>query len=112
MQERRVEIEFVHELVLDFFKVVLRDLVEEQSQFADLIREAIVRLFLRTMEHCNVKLDLSLLVRKDEQGHVVWALLVFVTHRHHEVNRVCLFSFLFQLFLLLLFLLFLDVDGL
>ena len=48
---------------------------------------------------------------QDEECHIVWACSALVFERHHQVDGVCLFALLLFLYLLLLALLFLHVDG-
>ena len=46
LQQRGVVIKVIHELMLDFVEVFLRDLVQENTKLADLGGELVVRFFL------------------------------------------------------------------
>ena len=88
LQQGRVVVEAGHQLVLDFFEVFLRDLVEEHAQFANLGGEFVVRVLLGSVQTQTrlVQFHLSLLVRQHQQGHVVRSCFARRPQRHHELN--------------------------
>jgi len=64
LQQRRIVIKPIHQLLLDFFKVFLGNLVKEHPQFANLSSEFGVRVFFSSIEIWSLnQLHLTFFVR-------------------------------------------------
>ena len=66
LKQRRVVVKVIHELLLDSFKIILRNFVEQDAKFADLGSELVMRFFLSSEQRSGIHLELAFLVRKHE----------------------------------------------
>ena len=72
--------------MLDFVKVLFRDLIEEHSKAADLVSELVLGITLWPYKLGSlIQFHLAFLVRQHEKGHIVGTGLAPIFERHHEL---------------------------